>query len=75
MYLSDIQIEINHLLFLYYNNLGLIKENLENDSIKQIEDSIERMFKKISILENSEVNLEYYKEYLKDGFEFLDSNI
>lgn len=87
MIITHLQNEINHLVFLYFTSIGVLQRDYNSPDIKKImadlQDEINLCFKRIK--KYSEMNfkevgvdcraiavLEYAKDYLEEGYEFLD---
>jgi hypothetical protein len=90
MLVTELQNEINHLVFLYFTSIGVLQRDSKHEEVSQnirdLQAELRECFKRIlTILEDdekiemlhkdSEEIIAKSKQYLDEGFAFLDSII
>lgn len=90
MLVTELQNEINHLVFLYFTSIGVLQRDSKHEEVSQnIEDlqvELRECFRRIlkilndeeekeTIHKNSEEIIRKSKQYLDEGYAFLDSII
>lgn len=87
MIITHLQNEINHLVFLYFTSIGVLQRDFNSPEIQKIMSDLqgememcfgrikkysEMEIKGVKVDERAEMVLEYARDYLEEGYEFLD---
>lgn len=87
MIITHLQSEVNHLIFLYFTTIGVLQRDADSPEIDKIKEDLhhevkkclertkkysEMNIKEVKISDKLEFTLNYAKDYLSEGYEFLD---
>ncbi|EOB14365.1 hypothetical protein NBO_28g0004 [Nosema bombycis CQ1] len=87
MIITHLQSEVNHLIFLYFTTIGVLQRDADSPEIDKIKEDLlnevkkclertkkysEMNIKEVKVSDKLEFTLNYAKDYLSEGYEFLD---